>query len=62
MWEIIKYCLRCFVIVFCMGFGEVHVGLTFTELIVGLITMGVLTFLGIFVFWIIMEFINIFFR
>ena len=53
MWDFIKYCLYCLLLVISGAFGNNHKGITFKDIIVGIITMFVLLGLLIGILWLI---------
>ena len=60
MWDFIKYCMRCFAILFSASGGDVTEGLTFEIIIVGTITWFVLAVLGAGILWLISFIVSIF--
>lgn len=58
MWEFIKYCLLCFLMIIAAAFGNNPPGITFKNVIVGIITMFVLIGLLFILLFIIAKIIN----
>ena len=58
MWEFLKYCCYCFFMAISAAFGNNPEGMTFTKIIVGIITMFVLLGLSLGVLWLIAVIVN----
>lgn len=59
MWEFIKYCLRCFGCGVSAAFGYVPEGMTSKDVIVGCVTMAVLTGLFLGALWLFVTIANL---
>ena len=51
MWEFIKYCLYCFLMVIVASNGDNPKGITLKNITVGIVTMVVLVGLGLGILW-----------
>lgn len=58
MWEFIKYCWYCFLMVISAAFGNNPEGMTFKNIMVGIVTMFVLLGLALLILWLIVLIIN----